>query len=274
MNFKHFFPSFRNRFRFVRSQVADLAQTHPFERGLSLGTGEGDFDCMLASYCRNLIACDVNEADIQYATQLNQGIANLRYEINNAQALTYPDNHFQLIVSCEVIEHVSQPDKMVSEIYRVLAPGGYAVLTYPCREFPWSYDPVNRIWQLLRKPGSKENLISQGAYAFGHNYLIGSADFNTWAASTGLELITCRPLSGWLVGLLEMYWTGLAQSILKKNARNVTTDTNGVLKVRPTDTKEPTLAAITDALLWVDSWWFIVFQRSLGKGVVLRKPAK
>ena len=81
-----------------------------------------------------------------------------------------------------------------------------------------------------------------------------------------------RPLSGYLVGLLEMYWTGLAQSIFKKNARNVTTDTDSAITVRPASTKEPLLVFVTDALLWIDRHLFQWGQRSVGKGVILCKP--
>jgi SAM-dependent methyltransferase len=271
MNFKHLFPTFRNRFRFVRGRVSALAQQQTFDRALNLGTGEGDYDRMLAGFTREIIGCDVNEEDIKYAASMNQGVMNLRYEVNNALDLTYPTGYFDLIVSSEVIEHVGQPAQMIKEIHRVLAPGGYAVLTFPSREFPWSYDPVNRIWQLIRKPGSKENLIAQGGYAFGHDYLIGSADFKQWVEAIGLEIVEFKPLSGWLVGLLEMYWTGIVQSIFKKNSRNVTTDTSNALKVRPADTKEPALAILTDAVLWLDALIFSAFGRSVGKGVVLRK---
>lgn len=272
MNFKHLFPTFRNRYRFVRHRVAQLALQLTFERGLNLGTGEGDYDRMLAGFVRELIGCDVNEADIQYAAQINKGVMNLHYEVNNALDLTYPDGHFDLLVSSEVIEHVGKPDVMIREIHRVLAPGGYAVMTFPSREFPWTYDPVNRLWQLFRKSGDRENLIAQGAYAFGHDYLIGSADFKRWCADAGLEVVEFKPLSGWLVGLLEVYWTGIVQRIFKKNAGNITSDSEGVLKIRPSDMKEPALSKVTDFILWMDDLWSGIFNRSVGKGVVLRKP--
>lgn len=74
-----------------------------------------------------------------------------------------------------------------------------------------------------------------------------------------------------LVGLLEVYWTGIVQSIFKKNARNVTTDTGSGLTVRPASTKEPALVFITDFILWLDKMLFGWTNRSVGKGVVLRK---
>ena len=275
MNFKQLFTTFRNRYRFVRAQLQaqrPSTQEGRWERGLNLGTGEGDYDRRVAAHCTELIGCDVNEADLDHARALNADVPNLRYEVNNALALTYPDGHFDLLVSCEVIEHVGQPAQMVREMYRVLRPGGVAIMTFPSREFPITYDPINRLWQFVRGNNSREYLISQGAYAFGHDYLIGSADFKRWASEAGFEIVEFRGLSHHLVGLLEVYWTGLAQRMFKKNAGNATADAQGGLKLRPSDTQEPALAAITDFVLALDRALFSWTGRSCGKGVVLRRP--
>ncbi len=243
----------------------------PAGTGLNLGTGEGDYDRMIAGHCTQLIGCDVNEEDLAHARQLNSDVQNLRYEPDNALALSFANDSFDLIVSCEVIEHVGQPKKMVQEMSRVLRPGGVAIMTFPSREFPITYDPVNRFWQWIRKPEDKENLISQGAYAFGHDYLIGSDDFKNWARGAGFEIVEYQGLSRHLVGLLEMYWTGIAQSIFKNNSRNVTTDSKGSVKIRPASTKEPLLVFVTDLILWLDRVCFGWTNRSVGKGVVMRK---
>lgn len=272
MNFKQLFPTFRNRYLFVLSRMKKYASAdHSIERGLNLGTGEGDYDRMIAGYCRELTGCDVNEEDLVHARAVNAGVMNLVYEVNNALDLTYPDNHFDLIVSCEVIEHVGQPERMVQEMYRVLKPGGVVIMTFPSREFPVTYDPVNRIWQLIRGDGSREYAISQGAYAFGHDYLIGADDFKKWAKNAGFEIVEFRGLSHHLVGILEVYWTGIVQRIFKKNAGNVTSDTEGGLKVRPSSTKEPWLTIITDLLLALDTLLFGWSSRSIGKGIVMKK---
>lgn len=272
MNFKFLFPTFLNRYRFVQKRLQQLATGRGFGQGLNLGTGEGDYDRMIAAWCEHLTACDINAEDIAHARTMNQEVLNVRYETNDALNLSYPNASFDLLVSCEVIEHVGQPEKMIHEIARVLRPGGYAIMTFPSREFPFTYDPVNRIWHWLRQSTDREYLIAQGAYAFGHEYLIGAADFKQWVQGAGLELIEFRPLSGYLIGLLEMYWTGVAQRIFKKNAQNITADTGGALKVRPASTREPALVFLTDALLALDRLLFTWGRYSVGKGVVLRKP--
>ena len=111
---------------------------------------------MIAGHCTQLVGCDVNEEDLAHARNLNTNVPNLRYEPANALDLSYGDSSFDLIVSCEVIEHVGQPQKMVQEMARVLRPGGIAIMTFPSREFPITYDPVNRFWQWIRKPSRSE----------------------------------------------------------------------------------------------------------------------
>lgn len=223
---------------------------------------------MLAAYCRELIACDINPDDVAHAARLNAGVLNLRYEVNDALALSYPDAHFDLVVSSEVLEHVGDTARMLAEIGRVLKPGGLAILTFPSREFPFTYDPINRLAQRL---GRDEYLIRQGAYAFGHEYLIRSERFRREAQSAGLRILQWTPLSGYLIGLLEMYWTGWAQALFKKNNRNLTQQAEGRFKIRPQDTRTPTLARITDALIALDRSLFLREKSSVGKGVTLEK---
>ena len=49
----------------------------------------------------------------------------------NAEALSFADSSFDLVVSCDVLEHVNDPVAAFREIARVLRPGGTAILTFP-----------------------------------------------------------------------------------------------------------------------------------------------
>lgn len=266
MNYKLLFPTYRNRYRFVKRQLAQhLPPSGKYRLGLSLGTGEGDYDPMIAAHCRRLIACDINAEDVAYARRLNSRLPNVHYQIEDAQALSFPDDHFDLIVSVEVMEHVGAPERMTREIARVLRPGGIAILTFPSLHFPLTYDPINRILMHLgRRP------IAQGAYAFGHEYLIAAADFERWAEAAGLELVDSEALSRYLVGLLEMYWTGLAQRLFKANASNLAASRKRFLQLRP-GTAAPVWVKGTDALLWLDRTLFAWGSASVGLGYVVRK---
>jgi 2-polyprenyl-3-methyl-5-hydroxy-6-metoxy-1,4-benzoquinol methylase len=50
----------------------------------------------------------------------------------NVDKFPFPDNSFDLAISTEVIEHLpNSPKPMLSEIYRILKPNGYFILTTP-----------------------------------------------------------------------------------------------------------------------------------------------
>jgi SAM-dependent methyltransferase len=52
----------------------------------------------------------------------------------NLECLTFSDNRFDLLINSDVLEHVNDLDKALSEIKRVLKPGGYHVFTIPVDE--------------------------------------------------------------------------------------------------------------------------------------------
>jgi SAM-dependent methyltransferase len=57
---------------------------------------------------------------------------NLKFEIQNVLALTYPHNSFDFVYSISVIEHIYQGlHQSVSEMIRVAKPGGYIYITFP-----------------------------------------------------------------------------------------------------------------------------------------------
>ena len=265
MNYKLLFPTYRNRFLFIRGKLRELAAEQPFSRALNLGTGEGDYDSMIAQYCGHLTACDINEEDVAYARALNSGLPKLEYAVEDALNLSFPDNTFDLITSVDVIEHVGKPERMVEEVSRVLKPGGVALITFPSLHFPFTYDPINRILSYFTR-----RKIAQGAYAFGHEYLVSAQDFRSWSQKNGLEVLGEYSLSGYLVGLLEMYWTGMIQRVFKANSTNLSGQRAKKLALRPS-TKEPALVGLTDAIIKLDKALFSSVKNSVGKGFVIQK---
>ncbi len=57
----------------------------------------------------------------------------IRYEKGSGEALPFPDNTCDVVFCCDVLEHVSDLPKVISEISRVLKPGGV-----------FCYDTINR----------------------------------------------------------------------------------------------------------------------------------
>ncbi len=70
---------------------------------------------------------------IEYSNKLinyNQD-SSIKIIQGDAQKLTFNDNQFDLVIATAIIEHLYQPDKMVSEAYRVLKKNGLFILTTP-----------------------------------------------------------------------------------------------------------------------------------------------
>jgi SAM-dependent methyltransferase len=71
---------------------------------------------------------DLSETLVRLANEA--GINTLRHDIESAP-LPYPDKTFDAVFCGETIEHQVDTDWLVSEINRVLKPGGRLVLTFP-----------------------------------------------------------------------------------------------------------------------------------------------
>jgi 2-polyprenyl-6-hydroxyphenyl methylase/3-demethylubiquinone-9 3-methyltransferase len=49
---------------------------------------------------------------------------NIRYDVGAGEALNLPDNSFDVVVCVDVLEHVSDVQRVLAEVARVLRPGG------------------------------------------------------------------------------------------------------------------------------------------------------
>lgn len=63
--------------------------------------------------------------------------------------LPFKDKGFDKAIMTEVLEHVTDDKKALSETHRILKRGGILVLTVPNYDFPFLWDPINWILQNL-----------------------------------------------------------------------------------------------------------------------------
>ena len=96
---------------------------------LELGCGTGSFTGELARSGADIIAIDVSPELLEIA-RANWSAPNVRYEIQNAYALTYSDATFDSIVGSSILHHL-EIEEALREIYRVLKPGGTIYFTEP-----------------------------------------------------------------------------------------------------------------------------------------------
>jgi ubiquinone/menaquinone biosynthesis C-methylase UbiE len=78
----------------------------------------------------NLAGIDLHPAQIKYAEKYlsSLGLSNVDLHVGDAVQLPWPDASFDHIYTTWFLEHVSDPEAVLREAYRVLKPGGTIIL--------------------------------------------------------------------------------------------------------------------------------------------------
>jgi SAM-dependent methyltransferase len=116
-------PDLAIRRDFLRSQIITGAPA------LDLGCGEGDFTELLAQAGADALGADVAESALARARTAHPGLEFALVPLDGP--LPFEDSTFALVWASEVIEHVSDTARWLSEVRRVLAPRGRLLLTTP-----------------------------------------------------------------------------------------------------------------------------------------------
>lgn len=102
---------------------------------LDFGCGSGYGAHHLSSHVAKIVGVDVDQAAVDYAVSRYQA-PNLSYDCvspADVEPLPFDDATFDTVISFQVIEHVGDTDSYLSEIFRVLKPGGVFICTTPDR---------------------------------------------------------------------------------------------------------------------------------------------
>jgi ubiquinone/menaquinone biosynthesis C-methylase UbiE len=106
-----------------------LANVHRGDRVLDLGCGTGDLAADLARAGAHVTAADVAQPALDRAARRHPELQLRLIAIDGP--LPFEDGTFDIVLSSEVIEHVADTARWLSEVRRVLAPRGRLLLTTP-----------------------------------------------------------------------------------------------------------------------------------------------
>lgn len=128
---------------------------------LDLGCGTGHSYRELAP--RISVGVDV-EPSVLVGQQRETRVADMR-------SLPFPDEHFASVLSVQSLEHVPDPESVLSEVVRVLQPGGRAVFVTPNRlTFGRPYEVIDPYHYVEYDPAELRELC---ATAFGRAEVLG-----------------------------------------------------------------------------------------------------
>ena len=122
----------------ARIRRADIEALHglfkPGDRVLELGGGNGYQASVIAGW-----GCVVDSIDIQLPA--SSELQHYPVQIYDGQSIPFPDATFDIVYSFAVLEHVPNPPALLTEVLRVLKPGGRSVHLMPSATW--------RFWTLL-----------------------------------------------------------------------------------------------------------------------------
>jgi 2-polyprenyl-3-methyl-5-hydroxy-6-metoxy-1,4-benzoquinol methylase len=125
-----------SRQRLLARGIVGSRQAQP-TRVLDIGCGHGALSLTLAESAGfDVVAMDVLESRVRSvearkATRDPRAAARVRIVRADAESLPFRDESFDAVAATEVLEHLDEPGRMLSEAHRVLRPAGRFFMTTP-----------------------------------------------------------------------------------------------------------------------------------------------
>ena len=149
---------------------------------LEVGSGGGILTEEIRKMGFTTTGIDPAEQSVRTATNhAKLSILDIQYDHGAGEALPYSDNSFDCVFCCDVLEHVRDLPKVISEISRVLKPKGIFFYDTLNRTFisnlvaikiwqewkRWAFMPPNlHVWKMFIKPEEIKALLAQNGLAW------------------------------------------------------------------------------------------------------------
>src|ERR1044072_2635830 len=99
---------------------------------LDIACGEGYGAALMACVAERVVGVDISQPSIEHARR-SYYYQNLEFLIGACESIPLPDAAVDLVTSFETIEHHDRHEEMMSEIKRVMRPGGVLIISSPNR---------------------------------------------------------------------------------------------------------------------------------------------
>ena len=136
----------RNKLQVIE-HVLDVAPDHCV---VEVGCGAGNLILHAASCASRAIGVDISLAALRFCQHRasDAGLGSVLFLLASGSALPLLNDYADRIIFVEVIEHLERPQQFLSELYRILKPGGQVFITTPnCRSLwpilEWALDRLN-----------------------------------------------------------------------------------------------------------------------------------
>ncbi len=108
-----------------------------------------------------VFGCDMSQTALTFCRK--RGFQRLL--CSHAATLGLADESFDVVVNCDVLEHIEDDVKALSEMFRVLRPGGILILTVPAHPYLWSEHDEALAHLRRYKRGEFQSKLQEAGYS-------------------------------------------------------------------------------------------------------------
>ncbi len=139
---------------------------------LECGCGLGHSSKLLSLRGCAVTGTDISPLFVEEARKKHGETAALKFQVEDAARMSFPDRAFDVVCSALFLEHTSEVEKVLGEMVRVLKPGGKLVAAIPSfldpvqhlKEFlRWKDRQVCRPWEARSRAGALYRFFSTSA---------------------------------------------------------------------------------------------------------------
>jgi SAM-dependent methyltransferase len=171
-------PWFMNGLK-LRYLLEDLTAIHGHVLDVGCGAGQVAKAVKRARPDLDVHACDVSRSAIATASASAEGV---EFRLATAERLPFADGELDFVWIFDVLEHVEDPEQVLSEVARVLKPGGGFHIVLPLEGQP------RTLYTLVGCGTRWTAKVRHG----GHIQVFSADRFRTMAASCGLPVMRTR----------------------------------------------------------------------------------
>jgi SAM-dependent methyltransferase len=106
---------------------------------LEVGTWVGEYSFLLRERGFKITGLDLSDVAVDRARSwaMSREVTDVDFHVGDARKMPFEDEQFPGVVSFSAFRYMPDMPTALSEVYRVLKPGGTAVIDFPNRYCPW-----------------------------------------------------------------------------------------------------------------------------------------
>lgn len=124
------------QFEYIHQKSRELAKTHlsKLDRVLDYGCGTGTTACALAGHVSEIEGIDISGMMIEIAKEkaAADSIKNIEFSQADIFDERFEKGSYDVILAFNMLHTVSEPSKVVAQIYQLLKPSGVFISVTPC----------------------------------------------------------------------------------------------------------------------------------------------